>query len=39
VEFKGYEMIVEEVDHMRVSRLVVRKTAVDNENEVMSVVS
>lgn len=39
VEFKGYEMIVEEVDHMRVSRLVVRKTAVDNENEVMSIVS
>jgi CBS domain containing-hemolysin-like protein len=39
VEFKGYEMIVEEVDHMRVSRLVVRKTVADNENEVMSVVS
>lgn len=39
VAFKGYEMIVEEVDHMRVSRLVVRKTAEDSEDEVVSVVS
>jgi CBS domain containing-hemolysin-like protein len=39
VAFKGYEVIVEEVDHMRVSRLVVRKTAEDSENEIVSVVS
>lgn len=34
VHFKGYEMIVDEVDHMRVSRLVVRKLAEDNEAEI-----
>ncbi|GAA3410285.1 hemolysin family protein [Paenibacillus hodogayensis] len=39
VEFKGYQMIIEEVDHMRVSRLVIRKMVEDNENEVISVVS
>lgn len=39
VLFKGYEMIVDEVDHMRVSRLVVRRTADDSENEMMPVVS
>lgn len=37
VQFRNYEMVVEEVDHMRVSRLVVRKLA--KENEAIPVVS
>lgn len=40
VLFKDYEMIVEEVDHMRVSRLVVRRLAEDSEeSQAMPVVS
>ncbi|MEF3302360.1 hemolysin family protein [Paenibacillus sp. GYB003] len=31
VQFKGFEMIVDEVDHMRVSRLIVRKLADDED--------
>jgi CBS domain containing-hemolysin-like protein len=39
VQFRNYEMVVEEVDHMRVSRLAVRKLTSEEENEVVSVVS